>query len=188
MEFIKQCKVCGKDFQAKSNKKNYCSNACRTFSFRQREKLKNTYNPSGMQINIHSLEKRISLLEEKQEKFLERFIEFSRIMSQKFALREELLEYTTLLKEEKTALGQLINKLEVLEKENRQTRKDLDKEHFDLVDLQRDFKEIKSDLALKENQGFGGASPLESIALISEKLLSNDLLMEKLAGTIPRVK
>ncbi len=180
MEMIKICSVCNNEFTAKSNKANYCGNACRLVAFRNREKHKtNNHINHEQDPNIpEDINERIEALENAHGRLLSNFNEMT-VFITKDAISKDTLKY---IQSDQNENKDLINKLSLqidgLTDENKQLRNDFDNVKHELKGLKREFNHFVEDISRNQTEPITQTSILDGISHI----LNNDRVMNGLEG------
>jgi len=186
MELTKKCSVCNDEFTAKSNKANYCSDACRVMAFRQREKQKaNNYNthdedPDMPDYMPEDLNERIKAIETAHGRLLSNFNEMTVFITKEAISKDSLKYIQSDQKENLELINKLSLKIDCLNEENKQLRNDFDTFKHEVKGLKREFTHFIEDIGRSQTEPITQASTLEGIASI----LSNERVMNGVEGLI----
>lgn len=188
MNLTKKCKVCGNYFIAKSDKAEYCSNACRAFAYRKREKSKmeNDFFNEDNELEIFS--ERINQLEVNQKYISKQFYELVVALGKDFVSTSALNVIITQRNEDFAIISKQAEKIKELEDVTYKLNSEISNLRYDFKGLLREFDILKEEIARNQTgQAFYAqkTSNLEDLAGITNKLLSNDKIIEKIADLIP---
>lgn len=149
MERNKKCLVCETEFTAKSNKANYCSDACRLTAFRQREKQKNidkineiqysTVKPKSDYCNEPKTNEQISNIEQQIAEII--FYSGSTFLHKNFL--DEFRDYKN---DTLNKINGLLNEVESLKSENKEMRSEIERFKNSVHDYLFQIKGMKLDI------------------------------------------
>lgn len=191
MERTKKCKVCENDFIAKSDKAEYCSNACRASAHRRRKKHKTEYEYNQQlqsdSDDFDSLEERVSGIEENQYAMVKEWFESIQEIAKKVGSYISTDTFYKNNKEIRNSIDELSKPIETLKVENRNIQNDIHKIKGNITDLVHEIKFLKEDIN-RNNLLNSEKNMVHRFAGIAENILSNEQFINKISNMIPEIK